>query len=45
MVSGSARSPAKNSLSNLLKSYFLKNSPFGSSFFMALIAVGAVKEI
>ncbi len=44
MVSGSALSPARNSLSNLLKSYFVKNSPLGSSFFIALIAVGAVKR-
>ena len=43
-MSGSARSPAKNNLSNLLKSYFLKNSPLGSSFLIALIAVGAVKR-
>ena len=44
IVSGSALSPARNRLSNLLKSYFLKNSPLGSSFFIALIAVGAVKR-
>ena len=43
-MSGSALSPARKSLSNLLKSYFLKNSPFGSSFLIALIAVGAVKR-
>ena len=30
--------------SNLLKSYFLKKLPFGSSFLIALIAVGAVKS-
>ena len=44
IVSGSARSPARNNLSNLLKSYFLKNYPSGSSFLIALIAVGAVKR-
>ena len=44
IVSGSALSPARNNFSNLLKSYFLKNSPLGSSFLIALIAVGAVKR-
>ena len=44
MVSGSALSPAKNKHLKLLRSYFLKNSPFGSSFLIALIAVGAVKR-
>ena len=44
MVSGSARSPAKNKVSNLDKSYFLKNFPSGSSFLIALIAVGAVNR-
>jgi hypothetical protein len=44
IVSGSALSPARNNLSNLLKSYFLKYSPLGSSFLIALIAVGAVKR-
>ena len=43
-MSGSARSPAKNKVSNLDRSYFLKNFPSGSSFLIALIAVGAVKS-
>ena len=44
MVSGSALSPAKNKVSKLLKLYFLKNLPSGSSFLIALIAVGAVNK-
>ena len=44
IVSGSARSPAKNKVSNWDKSYFLKNCPSGSSFLIALIAVGAVNK-
>ena len=44
IVSGSALSPARKSFSNLLKSYFLKKSPFGSSFLIALMAVGAVNK-
>ena len=43
-MSGSARSPAKNKLSNELKSYLEKNLPSGSSFFIALKAVGAVNK-
>ena len=43
IVSGSALSPAKNNDSNLLKSYLEKNLPSGSSFLIALKAVGAVK--
>ena len=44
IVSGSALSPAKNILSNELKSYLEKNLPSGSSFLIALKAVGAVKR-
>ena len=44
IVSGSARSPARNKLSNLLRSYFVKNFPSGSSFLIALKAVGAVNK-
>ena len=44
MVSGSALSPARKSVSNFDRSYFLKNFPSGSSFFIALIAVGAVNK-
>ena len=44
MVSGSALSPARNNDSNLLKSYLEKNLPSGSSFLIALKAVGAVKS-
>ena len=44
IVSGSALSPAKKSDSKADKSYFLKNSPSGSSFLIALKAVGAVKR-
>jgi hypothetical protein len=44
MVSGSALSPAKNKLLNELKSYLEKNFPSGSSFLIALNAVGAVKS-
>ena len=43
-MSGSALSPAKNNDSNLLKSYLEKNLPSGSSFLIALKAVGAVKS-
>ena len=43
-MSGSARSPARNKDSKDDKSYFLKNSPSGSSFFIALKAVGAVNS-
>ena len=42
MVSGSARSPARNSVRNFDRSYFSKNLPCGSSFLMARNAVGAV---
>ncbi len=41
-VSGSERSPARNSDRNPDRSYFFINSPSGSSFFMARKAVGAV---
>ena len=44
IVSGSARSPAKNNDSKELKSYFEKNFPSGSSFLIALKAVGAVNK-
>ena len=44
IVSGSALSPAKNNDSNELKSYLEKNLPSGSSFFIALNAVGAVNK-
>ena len=44
IVSGSALSPARNRLSNLDRSYFEKNLPSGSSFFIALKAVGAVNN-
>ena len=44
IVSGSALSPARNKLSKLLKSYFEKNLPSGSSFLIALKAVGAVNK-
>ena len=43
IVSGSALSPARNKLLKLLRSYLEKNLPSGSSFFIALKAVGAVK--
>src|SRR6267154_701661 len=43
MVSGSARSPARNSVRNFDRSYFEKCLPSGSSFLMARNAVGAVK--
>jgi len=43
-VSGSALSPAKNKLLNSLKSYLEKNLPSGSSFLIALKAVGAVNK-
>ena len=41
-VSGSARSPARNSVRNFDRSYWAKNFPCGSSFLMARNAVGAV---
>jgi len=41
IVSGSALSPARKRASNLVKSYLEKNFPSGSSFFIALNAVGA----
>ena len=41
-VSGSARSPARNSVRNFDRSYCEKNLPCGSSFLMARKAVGAV---
>ena len=44
IVSGSALSPARKRLSNLLKSYLEKNFPSGSSFLIALNAVGAVNK-
>ena len=44
IVSGSALSPAKNKVLNLDKSYFEKNLPSGSSFLIALKAVGAVNS-
>ena len=44
-VATSQRSPAKNCVRKLDKSYCLINSPFGSSFLMARIAVGAVNII
>ena len=44
IVSGSARSPARKRASNLLKSYLEKNLPSGSSFLIALKAVGAVNK-
>ena len=44
IVSGSALSPAKNNDSNELKSYLEKNLPSGSSFLIALNAVGAVNN-
>ena len=44
IVSGSALSPAKNNDSNELKSYLEKNLPSGSSFLIALKAVGAVNR-
>ena len=44
-MSGSARSPAKYKASNFDKSYFLKNLPSGSSFLIALKAVGAVNRV
>ena len=43
-VSGSALSPARNKVLKLVKSKFLINSPLGSSLFIALKAVGAVKR-
>ena len=42
MVSGSARSPARNSVRNFDRSYFANSLPSGSSFLMARNAVGAV---
>jgi len=44
IVSGSALSPARNKLSKLLRSYLEKNFPSGSSFLIALKAVGAVNK-
>ena len=44
MVSGSARSPARNSVRNFARSYCAKNLPSGSSFLMARNAVGAVNK-
>ena len=44
IVSGSALSPARKSDSKELKSYFEKNFPSGSSFLIALNAVGAVNK-
>ena len=41
-VEMSQRSPAKNCVRKQLKSYCLINSPSGSSFLMARMAVGAV---
>src|SRR5215470_4349439 len=41
-VSGSARSPARNSVRNFSRSYCAKNFPWGSSFLMERNAVGAV---
>ena len=44
-MSGSALSPARYKASKCDKSYFLKYSPFGSSFLIALNAVGAVNKV
>ena len=44
IVSGSALSPAKNKLLKQSKLYFEKNFPSGSSFLIALNAVGAVNN-
>ena len=44
IVSGSALSPAKNKDLKELKSYLEKNFPSGSSFLIALKAVGAVNK-
>ena len=44
IVSGSALSPARKRLSNLERSYLEKNFPSGSSFLIALKAVGAVNK-
>jgi hypothetical protein len=43
-VSGSALSPARNRDLNEARSYLEKNLPSGSSFLIALNAVGAVKS-
>ena len=43
-MSGSARSPARNKDFKLNKSCFFIKSPFGSSLFTALNAVGAVNK-
>ena len=43
-VSGSARSPARNSVRRDLVEYFFRNSAFGSSFLIARKAVGAVNS-
>tara|TARA_Y100000590_G_C15676204_1_gene998121 strand:+ start:1674 stop:1919 length:246 start_codon:yes stop_codon:yes gene_type:complete len=44
IVSGSALSPARKRLLNLERSYLEKNFPSGSSFLIALNAVGAVNR-
>ncbi len=44
-MSGSARSPARNSARNCLRSYCETNLPCGSSFLMARNAVGAVNSV
>ncbi len=44
IVSGSARSPARNRVSRQLRSYLPMNSPFGSSRLIARKAVGAVNS-
>ena len=44
IVSGSALSPARKRVSKFARSYFLKNLPSGSSFLIALNAVGAVNN-
>ena len=43
-MGGSSRSPARNRFLRLDISYFLSSSPSGSSFLMALNAVGATKK-
>ncbi len=43
-MSGSDLSPAKKRYLKLLRSYFFTNFPSGSSFLIALIAVGAVNN-
>ena len=44
-VSGSERSPARNSARKWERSYFFMYSPFGSSRLIARNAVGAVKRV